>query len=503
MANDSGYIQDWIGDQALTAANLPDASTGVIGTLAVVGSKDIYIIDSTNKWVKAISDQANALVVNSMTQAKAIDFSAYVKPLQIVVDTGQQYSLFEFTTAKKFVGGDTIVEFSVTGGYLVNTNTNLGQISSLLATELAVQNSNGFLDGKLFTDSTDKKLKYFEGLDILTFGINKFFDLNDVELVNPKDGDVLELLDNTVVNKSLPSILVDNTQVFTGVQQPFGGNPGQSYPIIFNDDTQETGVAIVSYPVSTEITSLTSLVDGIVDLFFTCDVTASANTSFLVRLIRGGAAEHIHEKVIEIAGNSNISFNFNYPGLLLKKADTFFLTHSAQAGAGPGSHITNLSLVLEHNALAAPAQVDLRNDSDFSTEPPVFQGSFSSMFSTYYWTRTIDAPVIGTLYDLFPWSSHLRACKITGYVFIDGHSFPIDVRIGRVHLEYIYLYSALGKFGTLEYTSISPNVILLRVGGRDRMTFGVNNRGNPTSFGFSLAGAGAEMVKINLKLERF
>ena len=57
MANNSTKLQDFIADQAETVDKLMSAQGRPVGTIAIVGGKDIYIISTDNVWIKYSPEQ--------------------------------------------------------------------------------------------------------------------------------------------------------------------------------------------------------------------------------------------------------------------------------------------------------------------------------------------------------------------------------------------------------------------------------------------------------------
>ena len=111
MANNSLYIQDWIADQASSVDTLPSPTDRVIGTLAVVGGKDIYTIDTNKMWVKfdpAAFDPSTTSI------------SAFKNATEILTGSDGQVATLE--------GGDLILKDAPTGNNFILGDHNLDEL---------------------------------------------------------------------------------------------------------------------------------------------------------------------------------------------------------------------------------------------------------------------------------------------------------------------------------------------------------------------------------------
>lgn len=157
--------------------------------------------------------EADVVKISSIAQAKAIDFSIYTQPFDVLIYTGSGYSGFLFSVDRSF-SGDNIVEFPVTGGFLTNFYTSLGGMTLDYAETLAALNTSGFLDGKTFIDQTNKVQKYWSGIEIKSFaGATALADLDDVMLTAP----ILDL-SQLLYDKSIEKWVNKNSSPSTGIK---------------------------------------------------------------------------------------------------------------------------------------------------------------------------------------------------------------------------------------------------------------------------------------------
>ena len=150
-----------------------------LSDVTITGIEDKQVIqwdDTTKTWINAngggsSTDEATTVKILTIAQAKALDFTKYSKPLYVQVISDDAIAEYTLSDKRSFIDSDTIIEFSVSDGlFLTNISNNIGLLKLPDAQALALKNTNGFLDGKVFTDTTNKILKYFLGTLIKEFG---------------------------------------------------------------------------------------------------------------------------------------------------------------------------------------------------------------------------------------------------------------------------------------------------------------------------------------------
>ena len=182
---------------------------------AVVDTDNIIKITSGGALISfeyatasTFNGQADVMTLYSGAETLNIDFSKFKAPLEVLVHYDDNYANYLFSTTRKFSGADSIIEFAVTSGYLTDLSNNIGAIGLPVAQVLAAQNTNGFLDGKIFTDITNKVLKYWQGTTIKDFDSSydptktkiDVFE-NATKILTGSDGQVVTLESGNLVLK--------------------------------------------------------------------------------------------------------------------------------------------------------------------------------------------------------------------------------------------------------------------------------------------------------------